>query len=92
MKPCESCPCPDYPCHASSSPDLLNDLHTLRSLAHLLKAQADGMRLLSHSLKAQAEGMRLWTIAAHCAAVSETCTLAIDHFNAVHPANAKANG
>ena len=78
MKPCESCPCPDYPCHASSSPDLLNDLHTLRSLAHLLKAQADGMRL--------------WTIAAHCASVSETCTLAIDHFNAVHPANAKANG
>ena len=22
----------------------------------------------------------------------ETCTLAIDHFNAVHPANAKSNG
>ena len=55
------------------SPDLLNDLHTLRSLAHSVKTQADGMRL--------------WTIAAHCASVSETCTLAIDHFNAVHSAH-----
>jgi hypothetical protein len=49
---------------------LLNDLHTLRSLAHDVKSQADSMRL--------------WVIATQCAAISETATLAIDHYNATH--------
>jgi hypothetical protein len=57
-------------CHCrAATPDLLNQLHTLRSLAHDVKAQADSMRL--------------WTIAVQCAAISETATQAIDHFNAV---------
>ena len=55
---------------ASPSPDLLNDLHTLRSLAHAVKTQADAQRL--------------WSIAARCATISEDCTLAIEHFNAVN--------
>lgn len=54
---------------------LLNDLHTLRSLAHDVKRQADSMRL--------------WVIATQCAAISETATLAIDHYNATHSDDAK---
>lgn len=49
---------------------MLSRLHTLRSLAHDVKAQADAMRL--------------WTIATHCASVSESASLAIDHYNATH--------
>lgn len=66
----DSCRCNGYcPACATPRPDLLNQLHTLRSLAHDVKAQADSMRL--------------WTIAVQCAAISETATQAIDHFNAV---------
>lgn len=53
-----------------AAPDLLNQLHTLRSLANQVKAQADFMRQFS--------------IAAHCASVSESASLAIDHYNATH--------
>ena len=61
---------------ASPSPDLLNDLHTLRSLAHAVKTQADAQRL--------------WSIAARCATISEDCTLAIEHFNAVNESHEQA--
>lgn len=54
-----------------AAPDLLNDLHTLRSLAQSVKVLADGQRL--------------WVIAARCASMAEECSLAIDHFNAVKP-------
>jgi hypothetical protein len=54
----------------AATPDLLNQRHTLRSLAHDVKAQADSMRL--------------WLSATQCAAISETATLAIDHYNATH--------
>ncbi len=53
----------------TDAPDILSRLHTLRSLAHDVKAQADTMRL--------------WVIASHCASISERATEAIDHFNAV---------
>lgn len=49
---------------------ILNDLHTLRSLAHDVKRQADSMRQ--------------WSIAVHCANISEVATIAIDHYNATH--------
>ena len=75
MKPC-SLAGADCPLCADPSPDLLNDLHTLRSLAHAVKTQADAQRL--------------WSIAARCATISEDCTLAIEHFNAVNESHEQA--
>lgn len=45
-------------------PDLLNDLHTLRSLANAVKEQADKMRQ--------------WQIAAIVATISEEATICIE--------------
>jgi hypothetical protein len=58
-----------------SAPDLLSQLHTLRSLAHDVKRTADAVRA--------------WQIAAIVATVSEEVTIAIDRLNATdHQANA----
>ena len=53
--------------HHGHTPDLLNDLHTLRSLAHSVKSQADNQRL--------------WGIAAICATISEEATICIEKIN-----------
>lgn len=58
-------------------PDLLNNLHTLRSLALDVKKQADSMRL--------------WNIAVHCANCADAATNAINHHNATHSDNGQAN-
>jgi hypothetical protein len=51
--------------------DLLNQLHTLRSLAGTVKSQA--------------EAMKLWNIAWRIAALAEEATICIEHYNAVKP-------
>lgn len=55
----------------TTSPDLLNDLHTLRALARDVKQTADTLHQ--------------WRIATLCAQVAEEATAAIDLFN--HPKN-----
>lgn len=52
--------------HHGHTPDLLNDLHTLRSLANAVKEQADKMRQ--------------WQIAAIVATISEEATICIEKF------------
>ena len=59
-----------HACKVNDRPDLLAQLHTLRSLAQDIKAQADGSRQ--------------WFVAVQCVVISETATLAIDHHNATH--------
>lgn len=56
---------------AEPTPDPLNRLHTLRSLANAVKQQLDAMKLYSIS----------WRVAA----ISEQATEAIEHLNAVTP-------
>ena len=53
--------------HPGHMPDLLNDLHTLRSLANAVKDQADKMRQ--------------WQIAAIVATISEEATICISKFS-----------
>ena len=50
--------------------EILNQLHTLRSLALDVKRQADGMRL--------------WSIAVQCANCADSASFAIEHYNATH--------
>jgi len=59
-----------HACKVNARPDLLSQLHTLRSL--------------SQDIKTQADGSRQWFVAVQCVVISETATLAIDHHNATH--------
>ena len=56
--------------HHGHTPDLLNDLHTLRSLANAVKEQADTQRL--------------WQISAIVATISEEATICIEKFEGTH--------
>jgi hypothetical protein len=55
----------------NTTPDLLAQLHTLRSLAGTVKTQS--------------EAMKLWNIAWRIAAIAEEATICIEHYNAVKP-------
>jgi hypothetical protein len=55
----------------NTTPDLLAQLHTLRSLAGTVKTQS--------------EAMKLWNIAWRIAAIAEEATICIEHYNAVSP-------